>query len=132
MTRFRILKLLRTCLVPVTLSLLLFVGGRWRSFVRGRWFWKLFPIKSPRTGNTLTHGRARAGWMHTNRDLVAGLELTIGPALPDHDARAAHLKPPTHRVSLIIRDGQIELGMRVLPREFQDGPRHRDPFILVV
>jgi len=70
--------------------------------------------------------------MHTNRDLVAGLELTIGPALPDHDTRTAHLKSPTHSVSLIIRDGQIQLGMRVLPREFQDGPRHSNPFILVV
>src|SRR5215831_11306250 len=113
-------------------ALLLFLESRCRSFVRGRWFWKLFPIKGPRTRNTLTHGCARTGWMHANRDLVAGFELTIVPALPDHDTRAAHLKPPTHSVSLIIGDGQIQLGMRVLPREFQYGPCHRDPPVLII
>ena len=49
---------------------------------------RLLAVDDDRAAETLADGRTRARRVHADDDLVAGLKLFLGPALPDHDARA--------------------------------------------
>src|ERR1700681_4769948 len=84
---------------------------------------RLSTVDGDGAAQALADRRSGLRRMYVDDDLVADLELLLGPALPDHDAGAVQL----HRVVLALEwsVGHVheQRGVRIFPRKF----RHLTP-----